>query len=59
MVPTDSVLKKLWFNFCVLKMNGFYFNIQYRQDLQDYQDIFGLVLQYPVHPVDPNKKDRA
>jgi hypothetical protein len=27
-----------------------------RQDLQDYQDFFCLVQQYPVHPVDPVKK---
>jgi hypothetical protein len=25
------------------------------QDLQDYQDFFGLVKQYLVHPVDPVK----
>jgi hypothetical protein len=25
----------------------------FRQDLQDYQNFFGLVWLYPVHPVDP------
>ena len=28
----------------------------FRQDLQDYQDFFGLVWLYPVHPVDPDRK---
>ena len=25
----------------------------FRQDLQDYQNFFGLVWLYPVHPADP------
>jgi len=29
------------------------------QDLQDYQDFFGLVKQYLVHPVDPVKKGNS
>jgi hypothetical protein len=28
----------------------------FRQDLQDYQDFFGLVYVYPHHPVDPVRK---
>jgi hypothetical protein len=28
----------------------------FRQDLQDYQDFFGLVWLYPVHPVDHVRK---
>ena len=28
----------------------------FRQDLQDYQDFFGLVWLYPVNPVDPVRK---
>ena len=29
------------------------------QDLQDYQDSFGLIKQYLVHPVDPVKKGNS
>ncbi len=40
-------------------MNGYDFNIQFRQDLQDYQDILGLVQQYLVDPVDPVKNKNS
>jgi len=36
-------------------MNRFDFNIQFRQDLQDYQDVLGFLQQYLVDPVGPVK----
>jgi hypothetical protein len=52
-----------WYGLLMIKLTAFQasgwarMKLQlFRQDLQDYQDFFGLVELYPVHHVDPVRK---